>query len=180
MVAQGACSLQAAESEPIAPADTADAVAAAFAPAESVLFTAHRDRRVRSWSVTEAGGAAVLHEIWATDFCQEDKTLAVSPDGSLVAAACEADGRVRLWSAASGVTVTDLRYPGQVKTVAFSRDAHMLIAGGEKQLRSFVVSGSAVVDEACSRLTRNMSLAEWQRHIGGRCELVCPRLPGCQ
>jgi len=64
--------------------------------------------------------------------------------------------------------------------LAFSQNAEVLLVGGEDGLRSLLVSGSDLLNYACSQVSRNMSADEWRRDIGGKCELICTGLPGCK
>jgi hypothetical protein len=103
----------------------------------------------------------------------------LSRDGSLAAAGCE-DGGIRLFIVATGVAISELRYPGKLATLAFSPEGAVLLAGGGNGLRGFLVSGVDLVQEACSRVSRNLTAAEWQRDVGARaCRSTCPGLPAC-
>jgi WD40 repeat protein len=87
----------------------ADVVDALFSPTAPALFTAHRDRTIRRWAVDTSGATATLEERWLADFCPDDKVLTLSAEGTMLAAGCKDDGRVRLWSAA-GATLADVQY----------------------------------------------------------------------
>jgi WD40 repeat protein len=106
--------------------------------------------------------------------------LAVSSDGTLLATACE-DGRIRIWSALTGTIASELLYPNQPEALAFTSEGRLLIVGGKNGLRSFLVSGDDLVTEACRRLQRNFSQAEWAHYVGvGHCRPICAGKPGCE
>jgi len=78
------------------------------------------------------------------------------------------------------VAISELHYPGKLATLAFSPEGAVLLAGGDNCLRGFLVSGVDLVQEACSRVSRNLRMAEWPRDFGARaCRPTCPDLPAC-
>lgn len=165
--------------EPWMPIGTGDVITAAFSSPE-VLLMASKDRVVRATRIpSSAKEVNPLQQIWAAEFCPDDKHLAVSSDGTLLAIACE-DGRIRVWSGRTGVIASDLLYLGKPEALALTSEGRLLIVGGNNGLRSFLVSGDDLVAEACLRLQRNFSQAEWVRYVGaGRCRPICPGRPGC-
>ena len=56
----------------------------------------------------------------------EVKTVAFAPDGKTLAAAAW-DGRILLWTVASGRKVREWQYPGKVDRLAFSPDGRYLV-----------------------------------------------------
>jgi hypothetical protein len=64
----------------------------------------------------------------------------LSRDGSLAAAGCK-DGRIRLFILATGVAISELRYPGKLAALAFSPEGAVPLAGGDNGLRGFLVLG---------------------------------------
>jgi hypothetical protein len=91
----------------------------------------------------------------------------LSRDGSLAATGCE-DGRIRLFAVVTGVAISELRYPGKLARLASFPEGAVLLAGGGNGLRGFLVSGDDLMQEACSRVSRNLTFAEWQRDVGAR------------
>ncbi|KAJ7849991.1 WD40-repeat-containing domain protein, partial [Mycena olivaceomarginata] len=56
-------------------------------------------------------------------------SVAISPDGALVAAGC-VDAVVRIWSVATGALVEQLRgHQDSVYSVVFTRDGHGIVSG---------------------------------------------------
>jgi WD40 repeat protein len=165
--------------EPAAPAGTGDVRSAVFSPTAALLLTASNSGVVRAWKISNGEAAPELRQAWAAAPCAEPAALVLSRDGSLAAAGCE-DGRIRLFIVATGVAISELRYPGKLATLAFSPEGAVLLAGGGNGLRGFLVSGADLVQEACSRVSRNLTVAEWQRDVGARaCRSTCPGLPAC-
>ena len=166
--------------EPWMPVGTGDVIAAVFSPGEMLLM-ASKDRMVRVTRMPpSAKEVSPLQQIWEAEFCPGDKHLTVSPDGTLMAIACE-DGRVRVWSARTGAIASDLFYPSKPEALAFAVDSRILIVGGNIGMRGFLVSGGDIVAEACRRLQRNFSQAEWLRYVGaGRCRPICAGRLGCE
>jgi WD40 repeat protein len=165
--------------KPTAPAGTGDVRLAVFSPSTALLLTASNGGGVRAWKVSNGEVAPELRQAWAAAPCAEPAALVLSRDGSLAAAGCE-DGRIRLFIVATGVAISALRYPGKLATLAFSPEGAVLLAGGDNGLRGFLVSGVDLIQEACSRVSRNLTAAEWQRDVGARvCRSTCPGLPAC-
>jgi WD40 repeat protein len=165
--------------KPTGPAGTADVRLAVFSPSAALLLTASNSGVVRAWKVSNGEAGPELRQAWAAAPCAEPAALVLSRDGSLAAAGCE-DGRIRLFIVATGVAISELRYPGKLATLAFSPEGAVLLAGGGNGLRGFLVSGVDLMQEACSRVSRNLTAAEWQRDVGARaCRSTCPGLPAC-
>ncbi|WP_027579783.1 TIR domain-containing protein [Bradyrhizobium sp. Ai1a-2] len=165
--------------KPVAPAGTGDVRLAVFSPSAALLLTASNSGVVRASKISDGEAGLELRQAWAAAPCAEPTALVVSRDGSLAAAGCE-DGRIRLFIVATGVAISELHYPGKLATLAFSPEGAVLLAGGDNGLRGFLVSGVDLVQEACSRVSRNLTMAEWQRDLGARaCRPTCPGLPAC-
>lgn len=158
----------------------ADVAFAQFSPTAPVLFTAHDDGTLRSWTLVSRSGEPQIDLRFAIVACPYDVTaMAVSRDGRLVAAGCD-DGRITIRETAGGEEIAQVTYPADVRALAFRTGTHVLLAGGPLGLRGYHTETSDVVGEACSRLSRNLTRAEWSTRIGdSACRKVCPELPGC-
>lgn len=165
--------------KPVAPAGADDVRLAVFSPSDALLLTAGNSGVVRASKISDGDAAPELRQTWAAAPCAEPVALVVSRDGSLAAAGC-ADGRIRLFIVATGAAISELRYPGKLATLAFSPEGAVLLTGGDNGLRGFLVSGADLIQEACSRVSRNLTATEWQRDVGAReCRSTCPGLPAC-
>lgn len=127
------------------------------------LYTADFQGNVKAWDL------AVSKAVWSIDGAHPGwlKALAVSPDGTLLATGAR-DGIVRLWSAADGKPVRELRGHGRdVYSAAFHPDGKSLATGDYdgKILHWDVASGKLVRTlDAGVLVTRS---AEFLCDVGG-------------
>lgn len=114
--------------------------------------------------------------------------VAFSPDGVWVASGSD-DGMVRIWEATSGREIARELHGDAVTAIAFSPDGRLVISAGcdESQFGWKCLNGSAkiwlwypddLINLACSRLTRNLTHAEWAQYLGDEpYRATCPNLP---
>ena len=78
-------------------------------------------------------------------------------------------GRAYVWDYSNGVLQSQLADAGYVRDLRFSRDGRYLLTGGIDGTAALWLWKSADLQaEACKRLTRNLSPAEWQQYLGNR------------
>jgi WD40 repeat protein len=110
----------------------------------------------------------------------EDAVLKVvfSPDGRWLASGSD-DHSAVVWDVVTGGEVARMVQQESVQSVAFSPDGRRLaVVGGESLVRVWALWPADLVSESCSRLTRNLTLEEWQQYLGDEpCRPTCPDLP---
>jgi WD40 repeat protein len=78
-------------------------------------------------------------------------------------------GRVYVWDYSTGELLSQLADAGYVRDLRFSRDGRYLLTGGaDGSAALWLWKTEDLQAEACKRLTRNLSLAEWQQYLGAR------------
>ena len=138
----------------------------ALNPAGTILFTAENEK-LQAWDIPSgkrrfsltAGGDIGL----------------IVPDLSSVAVAT-IDRHLTVWDAVTGVHLAEL--PG-TKAAVFSPDGRYLLSEyGEHSAALWLWRPGDLRDEACGRLTSNLSRQEWQRSFPGQpYHRTCPNLP---
>ena len=152
----------------------------AFSPDGKTLATASYDKTARLWAVdTGKELARLTHEDTVSD-------VAFSPDGKVLATASGnsfdfevADNTARLWDVATGKELARLTHEREVIHVAFSPDGKTLAtASADQTARLSLWRPEDMIAEACSRLNRNLTRAEWQQYLGDEPYLkTCADLP---
>jgi WD40 repeat protein len=117
------------------------------------------------------------------------QSVSVSPDGQWLASAGWDNNQegwsneVRVWELGTGQLVSRMEYQGGVVAVAFSPNGQWIAAGGGVgsggcTVRVWLWQSQDLIAEACSRLTRNLTLEEWEQYIGDESyRIICPNLP---
>ena len=78
-----------------------------------------------------------------------------------------ADGTARVWEAITGKEIARVTHDDSVYSVAFSPDGKYVVSGGrDASARVWLYRPEDLIADACSRVTRNLTRAEWQQYIG--------------
>ncbi len=107
------------------------------------------------------------------------RAVSFSSDGRYVATA-SGDATARVWDSQSGKEMARLNHDSDVIAVSFSPDGRYVATAsddGTAEIR--YVFTQDVLTQACMRLTRNLTLREWQRYLGDTepYRKTCPNLP---
>jgi AcrR family transcriptional regulator len=94
---------------------------------------------------------------------------AYSPDGTQVATASgneSSSGSARVFDAATGAEISRLDHDRGVNAVAFSPDGTRVATSSEdRSVRVWWTDPGRLVEQAASRLTRNLTQQEWRRYF---------------
>ena len=148
----------------------------AFSPDGRRLAAASLDGTATVWYTwlvrTRRPVARLDHEndgVWMVTF---------SPDGKWLATATES-GAARIWDGSSGKEVARVGHDSMVNAVTFSPNGRWLATGSsDYTARVWNWRPADVVDEACARLSRNLTHEEWKRYLPGSLyRRTCSNLP---
>jgi WD40 repeat protein len=104
-----------------------DATCAAFSQNRGLLASESRTGQLTLWNTSSH---ELLKETHETDAYDQDRDLAFSPDGKLVATADQTQESIRLWSVPSLQPIALLRGGNGFSALTFSPDGQWLAAGG--------------------------------------------------
>ncbi|MCL2923764.1 MAG: peptidase C14, partial [Trichodesmium sp. MAG_R04] len=105
--------------------------------------------------------------------------VAFSPDGKTIATA-SSDKTARLWDTENGNELATLNHQDYVWAVAFSPDGKTIATASSDKTVRFWATPEGLIQEACRRLSRNLTAEEWQQYINSDLETyqkTCDQLP---
>ncbi len=142
----------------------------AFNPAGTILFTAQSEN-LQAWDIPSGKQRFSLTASGDIDL--------IVPDPSSASFATVTHGRLTVWDATTGARLAQLPDAGYLHSAAFSPDGRYLLAGYEEHAAAVWLWRSGDLrDQACARLTSNLSHDEWKRWFPKqRYRQVCPNLP---
>jgi WD40 repeat protein len=135
------------------------------------LATASADQTVRILDArTGVEVARLPHEASVT-------SVSFSPDGALLATTSGA--AARLWDLVTRTEVVLLSHREEVGATAFSPDGTaMATASSDGAVRVWPLRAQDLIDQACARLSRNLSRDEWRQYLADEpYRKTCPSLP---
>ena len=107
------------------------------------------------------------------------KTFAFSDSEKLLVTGGD-NGYARVWEIVSGAGARELAriaHRGAVNAVAFSSDAKHVVTASDKVVRVLRWRTEDLVDEACERLTKNLTPEEWAQYVSHATYApTCPQL----
>ena len=153
----------------------------ALSPDGRFVVSGSVDGTARVWDV--ATGKEIIRLIHDSGV----RSVAFSPDGKFITSVSGKAARV--WEVATGkemaaMTVNDYA----TLSIAFSPDGKYVISAGCDQYKTIRCTQSSVgvwvwqpddlIAESCSRVSRNLTLAEWQEYFSeDPYQAICPNLP---
>jgi WD40 repeat protein len=106
-------------------------------------------------------------------------SLAFSSDGKYVVSGSW-DDTARVWEASTGGEIARMTHDNNVSSLTFSPDGKYVVSGSlDDTARVWIYRPDDLIDSACSRVTRNLTRAEWKLYIRDTMpyQAVCPNLP---
>jgi hypothetical protein len=142
----------------------------AFNSSGSVLFTA-QSANLQAWEIPS--GKRLLSITASGDID------VIVPDPTSASFATITHGRLTVWDARTGARLAQLPDTGYLRAAAFSPDGRYLLAGYDENFAALWLWRPADLrDQACARLTRNLSRDEWAHWFPKQpYRQVCPNLP---
>jgi WD40 repeat protein len=143
----------------------------AFNASATVLFTAENES-MQAWEIRS--GKQLL------SITTDSEIEAIVPDLSSADFATINHGRLTVWDAVTGTRLGQLPEAGYLRAAAFSPDGRYLLAGYDERFAALWLWRAADLrEQACTRITRNLSHDEWARWLPQQpYRQVCPNLPG--
>ena len=142
----------------------------AFNSRGTMLFTAQNDN-LQAWDIPSGRQRFSITASGDIDL--------IVPDPSSAYFATIAHGHLTVWDAVSGARLAELPDAGYLRAAAFSPDSRYLLAGyDERSAALWLWRSTDLLDQACARLTHNLSHDEWKRWFSKEAyRKTCPDLP---
>jgi len=148
-----------------------DVYSVSFSPDGSKLAASYGPHFVQIWDVTSG---AKLSRLVHDDFVH---SISFNHDSSKLATA-SSDNTVRIWDVARGVVLQMVVNEGParcpVRSVSFSQNGTIIAGGNDKTARIWIVNKEDIINDACDRLTKNMTETEWKRYLSMDDCMTCP------
>jgi WD40 repeat protein len=141
----------------------------AFNPSGTILFTAQSEN-LQAWDIPS--GKRRFSITASSDIDQ------IVPDPSSASFATISHGQLTVWDAVTGARLAQLPDAGYLRA-AFSPDSRYVLAGYEERAAAlWLWRSSDLREQACARLTHNLSHDEWERWFPRQpYRQICANLP---
>jgi uncharacterized delta-60 repeat protein len=145
----------------------------AFSPDGKCVVSGSIDGTARVWDKQTGNEIArIIHDGLVS-------AVAFSPDGKYVLSG-SGDGTARVWDKQTGNEISRMNHDGEITSVAFSPDGKYVVSGSrDGTVRVWIWQTEDLIAEACLRVARNLTRAEWEQYIGNALpyQAVCENLP---
>jgi WD40 repeat protein len=132
-------------------------------------YLAAGDQRgwVYMFNMTNYPGGKLVPERTLSDHTAIVGNIRFSSDGLFMATASN-DKFVKLWTLANlDKQPANLEFPDWVFSIAFSPDNSQIMAGTkDRVIKAFPTQIIAMSDKICGKITRNMTIDEWETYVG--------------
>jgi len=163
-----------------------DILALALSPDGVWLAATVADRSTRLWKADQILAAESADALQPVLLQQDDviNTATFSPNSQYLATA-GTDRSLRLWEPGNGQELARRIEGRKINALVYSPDGEWLFVASGNQVQRYTVSQiellrpADLILEACSRLTRNLTLDEWRLLISAQdpYRSLCPALP---
>ncbi len=142
----------------------------AFNSSGAIVFTAQNEN-LQAWDIPS--GKRRFSLAAAGDIDQ------IIPDPSSASFATITSGRLTVWDGSTGTASAQLSDAGYLRSASFGPDGRYLLTGSnEGSAALWLWRSGDLRDQACARLTRNLSHDEWSRWLSRQpYRRTCPNLP---
>jgi uncharacterized delta-60 repeat protein len=148
----------------------------AFSPDERYVVSGSSDGTVRVWEAKT--GREIGKMSHDQSLANNIVSVAFSSDGRYVLSGSW-DKTIRVWNVDTGQETARMNSDDSVYSVAFSPNGHYVLSGGRNgKARFWRWQLNDLIDEACRRLPRNFTRAEWAQYFPDEpYRATCPNLP---
>ncbi len=141
-----------------------------FNPSGAILYTAEGEN-LQAWDIPSGKQRLTIRASGDID--------AIVPDPSSLSFGTITHGQITLWDSTGGAHLAQLPDRGYIRSAAFSPDGHSLLTGYvERSASLWLWQSKDLRDQACTRITSNLTREEWTRWIPEQeYRATCPNLP---